>query len=72
MLARSAAVTVLADASKFGHRSTHLVAPLSAASLVISDHQLDAAHRRRLVDAGARVSIAPHGRVDASTGSSAE
>ena len=65
MMARSAAVVVLADASKFGHRVTYLVAPLNAATAVISDRQLGAAHQRRLAEAGASLSIAPQGRVDA-------
>lgn len=68
MLARSANVAVLADASKFGHRATYLVAPLSAETSVISDRQLDVAHRRRLAEAGVAVAIAPQGRADAMSG----
>lgn len=64
MMARSAAVTVLADASKFGRRTTYLVAPLTAATAVISDRQLDGAHRRRLAEAGVMLSIATPGRLD--------
>ncbi len=67
MMARSAAVVILADASKFGHRATYLVAPVSAATAVISDRQLGAVHRRRLAEAGAVVTIAPQGRVDAAS-----
>ena len=72
MMARSAAVVVLADASKFGHRATYLVAPVSGATAVISDRQLGAVHRRRLAEAGATVSIAPQGRAEAPSGAEAE
>ena len=62
MMARSASVVILADASKFGHRATYLVAPVGGATVVISDRQLGAVHRRRLAEAGAVVTIAPQGR----------
>lgn len=54
MINRSAVITVLADASKFGRRATYLVAPLTAASAVISDRQLEAGYRRRLAEAHCR------------------
>jgi len=69
MLARSASAVVLADASKFGHRATYLVAPLTAATAVISDRRLDAGHHRRLLEAGIAVSLAPAARPDAPLGS---
>jgi DeoR/GlpR family transcriptional regulator of sugar metabolism len=65
MMARSAAVAVLADASKFGRRTTFMVSPLTAATTVISDEALDAGHRRRLRDAGVALSIATPGRSEA-------
>ncbi len=62
MMARSAAVAVLADASKFGQRTTYMVGPLTAATAVISDEALDPGHRRRLRQAGVAVTIATAGR----------
>ena len=67
MMTRAAAVTVLADSSKFGRRATYLVTPLTAATAVISDRQLEAGHRRRLAEAGVAVSIAAPGRLDDAT-----
>lgn len=58
MISRSATTTVLADATKFGRRTTYFVTQLNAGISVISDRQLDGAHRRRLTEAGATVSIA--------------
>ncbi len=69
MLARSASAIVLADASKFGHRATYLVASLTAATAVISDRRLDTGHQRRLAEAGVTVSLAPSGRSDGAAGS---
>ena len=68
MMARSASVVILADASKFGHRATYLVAPVGGATVVISDRQLGAVHRRRLAEAGATVTIAPQGRAESPSG----
>ncbi|UDL93394.1 DeoR/GlpR family DNA-binding transcription regulator [Lichenihabitans sp. PAMC28606] len=59
MMERSAAVTVLADASKFGRRTTYLVAMLAPPMRVISDKQLAAARQRRLREAGVDLVIAP-------------
>ncbi len=64
MMARSAGTTILADGSKFGRRATYLVTPLTVATAVISDRQLDESHRRRLVEAGVALSIAAQGRAD--------
>ena len=65
MMSRSAGTTVLADSTKFGRRTTYRVTPLTAATAVISDRQLDGAHRRRLAEAGVALSIATPGRLDA-------
>jgi DeoR family fructose operon transcriptional repressor len=58
MLARAAQRYVLADASKFGQRATYAVAPLQAASAVISDAALSAEWRTRLREAGVVLTIA--------------
>ncbi len=71
MMARSAAVTVLADASKFGQRTTYMVSPLTAATAVISDEALDAGHRRRLRQAGVAVTIATAARSETAEKASA-
>ena len=68
MISRSATTTVLADATKFGRRTTYLVTALTSGTNVISDRQLDAAHRRRLAEAGVSVAIAMAERAGAAAG----
>lgn len=58
MIERSAAVAVLADSGKFGHRATHRVAALTPSIRVITDPDLPSLHRRRLAEAGVEVTIA--------------
>jgi DeoR family fructose operon transcriptional repressor len=57
MLPRSAQSYVVADASKFGTMATYKVAPLSAATCVITDSGLTPDWRQRLDELGVVVSI---------------
>ena len=58
MMARSAAVTVLADATKFNRRATYLVGPLAAPMRLITTAGLAAAERAGLEEAGVEVLVA--------------
>jgi len=61
MLPRSAQRFVLADSSKFGSMATFRVAPLAAASRVITDNRLPSDWRGRLADAGVDVTLVEPG-----------
>ena len=61
MLPRSAQRFVLADASKFGSMATYRVAPLSAATRVITDGRLTGEWRSRLADLGIDATIVETG-----------
>lgn len=58
MLARSASSFLLTDASKFGSNSTYRVAPITAASKVITDSSLSGEWRARLADSGVGMIVA--------------
>jgi len=57
MLPRSAQRSILADSSKFGTMATYQVAPLTAASRVITDSGLPSEWRGRLADMGVDCTI---------------
>jgi DeoR/GlpR family transcriptional regulator of sugar metabolism len=58
MLPRSAQRFVLADSSKFGTMATYRVAPLTAATKVVTDAKLPSEWRGRLADMGIDLAIA--------------
>jgi DeoR family transcriptional regulator, glycerol-3-phosphate regulon repressor len=55
MIHNARTVTLLADASKFGRHAAHAVCMTEDIDLVISDRQLDKAHRKALTDKGVDV-----------------
>ncbi|SON57576.1 Glycerol-3-phosphate regulon repressor [Hartmannibacter diazotrophicus] len=55
MIAHARTVTVLADSSKFGRRAAFSVCLCNEIDLLISDTQLDEAHRTALADMGVEV-----------------
>jgi len=59
MIARSKRCTVLADARKFGHRSTFRIAHLSEIYSVVTDQEIDPALMDRLREQGVNMKIAP-------------
>ena len=52
MIRNARAVTVLADAGKFGRHAAYAVCATEDIDLVVSDGQLDKAHREALRDKG--------------------
>ena len=58
MLARSQQRVLLADAGKFGHLSSHVVAPLAGVTDLIVDAALPAPWRRRVGELGVRLRLA--------------
>jgi DeoR family glycerol-3-phosphate regulon repressor len=55
MIRNARNLTVLADAGKFGRHAAHAVCATEDIDLVISDGQLDKAHRKALTDRGVEV-----------------
>ena len=68
MLRAAGRVIVVADSSKFGHRSLTLVSPLDAIDLVVSDTSLPDAWRRKIAAAGAELLLADAAAGDDTTG----
>lgn len=52
MIRNARTVTVLADSSKFGRQAAYMVCPTQDIDLIISDGQLDKAHKEALKDKG--------------------
>ncbi len=59
MMKSSDEVMILADSTKFGHRSLARLCPLSQADIVVADDGLDAAWRERLAAAEVELVVAP-------------
>jgi DeoR family glycerol-3-phosphate regulon repressor len=55
MIRNARTVTLLADASKFGRHAAHAVCATEDIDLVISDAELDKAHRKALIEKGVDV-----------------
>ena len=55
MIRNARAVTVLADASKFGCHAAYAVCTMDDIDLIISDGQLDKAHKEALKDKGVKL-----------------
>ena len=52
MIRNARSVTILADASKFGRHAAYSVCAIRDIDLIISDNQLDKAHKEALLDKG--------------------
>jgi DeoR/GlpR family transcriptional regulator of sugar metabolism len=55
MIRNARAVTVLADASKFGQNAAYAVCATEDIDLIISDGKLDKAHKEALIDKGVKL-----------------
>jgi DeoR/GlpR family transcriptional regulator of sugar metabolism len=58
MIASAAATYAVATADKIGTTSPHLIAPLGAVALVVTDAALPVSERRRITDAGVELLVA--------------